>query len=155
MLLLDDPKQNIQTIKLLALRAFDGNVIRAQLCVAQAILESRLNRDPSKLAKDYNNLFGIKGTGTHKPPSIFFDTQEHSNSQGWFEVHTGFAWNNCLEDSIEQYKTLLDLPRYKSTREAKSFVDAAQGLISGGYATDPGYARKLIKICGLYLQDMI
>ncbi len=155
MILTNDSAQNLQLIKLLSLRAFPENQVLAEITAAQAILESRLHGVPSKLAKDYNNLFGIKGLGTHKPAQILMNTQEHSNSQGWFEVHTGFAWNNTLEDSLEQHGRLLNLPRYKRVKEAADFVTAAKMLVACGYATDPGYANKLIKIKLQYLGDMV
>ncbi len=103
MILTNDPKQNLQMIKLIALRSFPNDIIRAQLTAAQAILESNLLGKPSILASKYNNLFGIKGRGNHKPPSYLLETQEHSDKEGWHEVHALFAWNDSLEESFDQF----------------------------------------------------
>ncbi len=154
MILTNDPGQNLQMVKLLCLRAFPGQQVLAEISAAQAILESRLSGIPSLLASKYNNLFGIKGTGTHKPPSTWLETQEYSNHSGWLDVQQGFAWNNCVEDSIQQHSELLNHPRYLRVKEAKDFCTAAQALVDAGYATDPSYARQLVKIQIQYLGDM-
>lgn len=156
MILTNDIKQNLQAIKLLCLRLHDPDLVLARLTAAQAILESRLLGIPSKLAKDYNNLFGIKGKGTNTPESIIFKTKEQT-SKGWIEIPQAFAWNKSLEDSLAQHKKLLNRPRYAPVLAAcylKSFDRAAKALVICGYATDSKYAEKLIGINRDYLQDM-
>ncbi len=121
--------------------------IRAKLCVLQAILESGLSSGkPSGLAK-YNNLFGIKGSGTKG--SIGLMTTEHLNGED-VRVRAPFATNNTLQDSFQQYQDFLrKYKRYKPTLEAETLDETITAIGKSGYATDPKYSSKLSKILNL------
>ncbi len=112
--------------------------IPASITLAQGLLESSAGR--SELARKANNHFGIKchrswtgGRAYHsddRPNECFraYDTvQESYDDHGYFL------------SSQARYRSLfrLDLMDYKSW---------AIGLQRAGYATDKGYANKLIKI---------
>lgn len=90
--------------------------IPASITIAQAGLESEWGR--SKLAAKYNNLFGIKANSKNNRVRMY--TTENVN---------GTADNH---------------DRFKAVTTAKNYRQAAQALQQGGYATDPGYASKLI-----------
>lgn len=153
--LTNDPQTNLKMIKQCSLEIYPNNVVLAQLTAAQAILESRLLSDPSELALKYNNLFGIKGLGTAKTPSVVLPTHEYNPRDGWEEVQERFASNLNLEDSLKQHKLLLELPRYKAVQQAKSFSEAAREVYIAGYATDYRYPSELIAIKLYHLQDMV
>lgn len=152
-----DNRLNIDLIKRLATKVYEGNKVLADLTTAQAILESNLlgNR-PSQLAMKYNNLFGIKGSGTKG--SVKLMTTEFRNGKEYKEPHS-FAWNNSVEDSIAQRKSLFekgtrDNPiRYSRVLKAKTFEEAAEAVKAGGYATSPSYVKDLIAIYNKYLKD--
>lgn len=147
--LTDDSKTNIQVVKSAAQSIFPLNKTLRDLAVAQAILESNLYGKPSKLARQHNNLFGIKGKGTKG--SVNMSTKEFI-SGSMTTLKDGFAANGSVEESFEQYKNLIDKPRYAKVKAASSFEDAAKEIRSAGYATDPNYTKMLINIYNKYLK---
>lgn len=151
-----DSKLNIKLVKTLATKVYSENKVLADLTVAQAILESNLlGNKPSKLALKYNNLFGIKGRGTKG--SVALETTEYVKGKP-LKVKQNFAWNNSVEDSIEQRKKLfqngtVDKPtRYFKVLSAQTFEDAAKALYEAGYATDIHYTQQLINIYNKYIK---
>lgn len=138
-----NPKENIILVVEAANRVHFNNPVLADLTVCQAILESNLLHTPSVLAMEYNNLFGIKGTGTDG--AVLLPTHEYYNGEMKI-VRDYFAKNKTLDDSIEQHRLLLEKERYKPVREAKTFEEAAVQIKRCGYATDNQYPEKLIKI---------
>ncbi len=145
----DNPK-NIALIQKLAEQMYGGNKVLADLTTAQAILESGLRgRVPSGLAYKYNNLFGIKGRGTKG--SVSLPTNEYVRGK-MVKVMQLFAWNNTVEDSLEQRKKLFengtrDKPdRYHKVLASKTFAEAAKEVYLAHYATDPSYTKLLIEV---------
>jgi lysozyme len=150
-LLTSDSKTNIDIVKKASRECFPDNDILADLTAAQAILESRLNGNPSELALKYCNLFGIKGEGTHQPQrSIGLMTHEYYGG-AMHAVQQPFAWNDSVEDSFEQHKHLFELRRYANLATATTFEDAARMIREDGYATDPNYPDELIETRNRYL----
>ena len=149
-----DKQTNINLIKFAAEACYPDNNVLANLTAAQAILESGIlnDRGPSQLARIYNNLFGIKGTGTHDPSSILLPTHEYINGK-WGSIQAKFAWNDTFEDSIEQHKELLSrLSRYANLQTAQTLDEAAHMIRDDGYATDPNYPSLLIEIYNNHLK---
>jgi flagellum-specific peptidoglycan hydrolase FlgJ len=132
-----------------AQKVYSDNPVMSQIAAAQAILESNLGNKPSGLAQQ-NNFFGIKGNGT--AGSVNMGTKEFVNGR-MINTKAGFAKNATPEDSFTQHRDLMQRDRYKAVREATTFEDAANALYRAGYATDPNYAKKLIKIRDQYLAD--
>lgn len=118
------------------------------LCIAQAILESNLLQNPSGLAINDKNLFGIKGTGT--AGSVNLETSEYVNGQ-WVRVPQPFAKNLTYEDSIRQHRHVMSLLRYSEVWKACDLQSAATEVWKGGYATDPHYPKELIVAYNNYL----
>jgi flagellum-specific peptidoglycan hydrolase FlgJ len=145
---LNDSNSNITAVKNASKAVFQNDVL-ANLAAAQSILESNLYGKPSSLAYNNNNLFGIKGSGT--AGSVTKPTKEYIKGK-WITVHAQFAANNSLEDSFQQFKKVLDLPRYKAVQDAETFEEAAKAVWKGGYATDPNYPSELIAIYNKYLK---
>jgi flagellum-specific peptidoglycan hydrolase FlgJ len=123
--------------------------IPASITLGQIILESSGNYNGlSGLAFEAKNLFGIKGTGT--AGSVSWDTTEYVNGQPMVTT-AQFAKYNTFYDSMLDHANLLLKPRYqKYLKDVISIVDYANGIQEAGYATDPIYANKLIKIIYQY-----
>lgn len=121
---------------------YNDKPIVAELCYAQAILESNLDNGPSRLAIQFKNLFGIKDTdGKNKVP---LQTTECNKVKCWkesqdFEVYVSY------EDCIRRHRELMQRPRYKKVWSAKTFEEACKEVWKAGYATDPSYPSKLMK----------
>lgn len=148
--LTEDSKTNIELVKPLCYASFPDNKVLAELTFAQAILEAGLrNSPPSQLALKYNNLFGIKGTGTGG--SVKLLTTEYVKGKP-IKLEQDFAVNDNIEDSIKQHRSLFErLVRYKPLWECKTFEEVAKAVYRAGYATDVSYTEKLISIYKKYI----
>lgn len=121
------------------------------ITLAQAILESDWGN--STLAKDYHNLFGIKDDDPAN--SRLLKTQEYQDGK-WVTVEARFRVYPSDQASMKAHALLLvNGPRwnphlYDRVRQATDFATAAKALQSAGYATDPTYADKLIRLIKTY-----
>ncbi|MBC1287274.1 GW domain-containing glycosaminoglycan-binding protein [Listeria booriae] len=143
-----DPQQEF--INLLAGHAQqiqDQKGILTSITLAQAILES--NWGESKLATEGRNLFGIKGE--YQKDSVTMPTQEFENNE-WITIDASFrkypTWFESLDDHAALFLkgTSWDKTKYQGVIKAKDYKTAANALQKAGYATDPGYAEKLIEL---------
>lgn len=121
--------------------------ILPSIIMAQAILES--NWGQSQLAQEENNYFGIKASnGAVYPTQEYFGEWQTRNEP--FKVYENF------EDSMEDHAKLLargtswDPNLYQEVVKATDYQSAAYALQDAGYATDPNYSTKLIRIIETY-----
>lgn len=130
---------------------FTDSKILADTALTQAIHESGFANGPgSLLARKYNNLFGIKGSGDKG--SVQLKTGEHLKGKD-VTVTDGFAVYSSYRASFEYLRRLYSRPRYKRIFGAMSVEDACLILQRSGYATDPRYAAKLIKTFTFYVKN--
>lgn len=132
--------------------------IFASITLAQAALETGwlqfIPRDKHTGQESFN-LFGIKGIGP--AGSITCDTNEFQGGK-MVTVEAEFRAYNSWEESIADHSQVLLLARYKPVRDATNWRVAAMYLQSCGYATDPHYEAKLIRIIEeneLYKYDIL
>ncbi|MDN6161161.1 MAG: glycoside hydrolase family 73 protein [Atopostipes sp.] len=126
----------------------ESHGVRPSLLLAQAALES--NWGKSELAQESNNYFGIKNAKGRKYATKEFRQEEWEETQSYFKEY------DSLEDSMTAYADLLkngtswneDL--YQEVIEADHYEKAAYALKEAGYATDPSYAEKLIRLIEEY-----
>lgn len=124
-----------------------GTGLLPSVKMAQAALETGWGKS---FVADANNLFGIKATGYHTPywkgKAVYSYTKEFENGQ-YVDKKLAFRAYNSVTDSIRDHSNLLtSLSRYKPVLAATTYQEQAKALQSAGYATDPGYAAKLISI---------
>jgi LysM repeat protein len=132
------PGAYIERYSDLAIRQMQRSGVPASIILAQGMLESNYGR--SRLAVVANNHFGIKC---------------HSGWQGETTYHNDDRANECfrkyrsVEDSFYDHSNFLSTnPRYRDLFKLKpdDYRGWARGLRQAGYATDPDYANKLIRI---------
>lgn len=129
--------------------ACEGTPIFASVCLAQAILETGWGR-----AILGNNLFGIKATGS--PNEYWHGAYKESYTYEYIggvktRVKSKFRDYEKIEDSVKDHNRLfLKSKRYTRVLFAKSYVEQAKAIQVCGYATDPGYANKLITLVKTY-----
>ncbi|POT54750.1 flagellar assembly peptidoglycan hydrolase FlgJ [Citrobacter amalonaticus] len=131
-----------------AIEASQKSGIPHQLIIAQAALESGWgNREIlTQEGKPSHNLFGIKATGNWKGKTTEITTTEYVNGKAQ-KVKAAFRVYDSYSHALEDYASLLSRnPRYQNVVRASSLEGAAHALQSGGYATDPKYAKKLISV---------
>lgn len=136
----------------LAVSSMNLTGMSAALQTAQAILESGWGQ--SVPVDKYNgtfsnNLFGIKGTGNNG--SVISNTWEVYNGIS-YRVDDYFRAYKTITDGWDDHKSfLMKYSRYETFRSVMyNCTDGAWALKRAGYATDPLYAVKLIKIIILY-----
>jgi hypothetical protein len=87
------------------------------------------------------NAFGLKGSGTER------ETKEFINGQ-WVTIKAGFIdfpdLQTCVSYLVDRWYR--DYQRYKGVNRATTAEECARLLVTEGYATDPQYAEKLIRI---------
>lgn len=129
----------------------DGYGVLPSIILGQAILES--NWGKSTLASKYNNLFGIKAYGDQKKVSL--ETKEFVNEE-WITIQGDFkvydSWEQSMDDHTQLFVQGVDWnpALYEKVITATNYQEAAQALQDAGYATDPGYAQKIIQVIEMY-----
>ncbi|MCL5264423.1 MAG: glucosaminidase domain-containing protein [Chloroflexi bacterium] len=120
--------------------------VPASVTMAQAILESDWGR--SRLAKEANNYFGLKARS--KPGSagiVYVDTWEVINGQSMILKEPFRAYVTLVDSFIDHGRYFLENNRYAlamlSIDNAREF---ARQIHKAGYATDPDYSNKLIRL---------
>jgi hypothetical protein len=109
-----------------------------QVVAAQWALESGWG----KATSGRNNFFGIKGT-----PGTSHETKEFLNGK-WVTITDTFkdypSPEACIDDLIRLWYK--DYKGYKGVNRATSWEECCHLLRREGYATDPDYPRKLIRL---------
>jgi LysM repeat protein len=131
--------------------------VPTSVTLAQAILESDWGR--SKLTREANNLFGIKAQrGPGSAGTYEINTWEVYGGQN-VTVFAAFRAYASLADSIADHgRWFHDNSRYHEALTVKHDPRAfAYAINAAGYATDPAYAPKLIRLMdrfNLYAYDV-
>ena len=108
---------------------------------AQSILESGWGQ--SKLAQDYNNLFGIKGYRTQQ--KIHTTTYEKINGHR-VARQTSFRVFSSWGEAIQYHGNLLSTDsRYQHAKTAKNYKEYID-VIAEKYASEPDYADLVVQI---------
>jgi len=131
-----------------AQRASQASGVPAQLIMAQAALESGWGRREIRKEDGSTsfNLFGIKADKSWKGPVAETATTEFVNGVAQ-KTRAVFRAYGSYEESFADYaKFLTTNPRYATVLATSDPAQAAHGLQRAGYATDPGYGSKLVRI---------
>jgi len=124
---------NDETIRLM----IDNSKTYPSVVVAMSILETGWGKYAIG-----NNYFGIKGKG-------HIVTTHEWNGKKFIKVKASFQYYSSLAKGIRAHSKLLHSVRY-NIGESISYEDAIEKIESGGYATDPNYAKKLNYIIRKY-----
>lgn len=126
----------------------------ASVMIAQALLESGSGTSSLSLPPNYN-LFGVKGT--YQGQAVSMATQEDRGNGDLYSINSAFRKYPNYAASLGDYVQLLRggisgndgyyQNAWRST--AKNYLRATQAL-TGKYATDTSYNRKLNSIIAVY-----
>ncbi len=131
-----------------AQRASQASGVPAQLIMAQAALESGWGKREIRAedGKTSFNVFGIKADKSWKGPVVQATTTEYVNGTAQ-KVQARFRAYGSYEESFADYaRFLTSNPRYANVLATPNPAEAAHGLQRAGYATDPNYGGKLVRI---------
>lgn len=122
----------------LAISEMQRSGIPASITLAQGCWES--GNGNSRLATEANNHFGIKCKSEWRGKKIYHDDdasqecfRKYAHAEASYIDHSNFLMSGS------RYSFLFQL-------DPKDYVAWAHGLKKAGYATDPTYAQRLIKI---------
>lgn len=147
----------IRTYSDIVVKEMQRTGIPASIKMAQALLESEVGKSP--LAARGNNHFGIK-CGKDWDGGTYFKIDDDTDSTGvliescfraFTKAEESFvAHSEFLTDSRKQHRYGFLFELYPGDYEAW-----ARGLSAAGYATDPAYPEKLIRIIKKYKLDTL
>ncbi|WP_288658924.1 LysM peptidoglycan-binding domain-containing protein [uncultured Limosilactobacillus sp.] len=136
----------IQSVAPGAVAGWNKYQVLPSVTVAQAILESGWGR--SYLSTSAHNLFGIKGS--YNGHSVNMRTREVYGGHSVYINDNFRAYANNSESVEDHGNFLYSNRRYHNLLGDTNYVSVANKLRQDGYATDPSYARSLIKLVQTY-----
>ncbi|QGW83967.1 flagellar assembly peptidoglycan hydrolase FlgJ [Variovorax paradoxus] len=122
--------------------------VPAPLILAQAALESGWGKREIRADDGTQsfNLFGIKADRSWKGPVVETTTTEYVDGEPQ-RVRAKFRAYASYDEAFTDYaKFITRNPRYANVLAAETPAEAAHGLQKAGYATDPQYGQKLVRI---------
>jgi flagellum-specific peptidoglycan hydrolase FlgJ len=143
-------EQFIAGIAPAAVDSQDATGVPASVTIAQAIIESYWGS--SRLSAEDNNYFGIKGDAEPGTAGVvWFSTWEVRGGRSVMVDAPFRAYNSMAESFVDHGNFFVDNSRYASAMAVKDDArQFAQAIAHDGYATDPGYAGKLIQLMDRY-----
>ena len=131
----------IQQYRDMAIEQQRKHQVPAAITMAQGILESAAGQ--SELAQQANNHFGVKCTSDWVGRTIYKDDDTENEC---FRVYAE------VSDSYEDHSLFLKRKRYERlfALPVGDYKNWAYGLKDCGYATDPKYPEKLIRLIEQY-----
>lgn len=125
--------------------------IPAHFMVAQAALETGWGAKQLKNAdgSPSYNLFNIKAGSSWQGATTAEKSVSEFEKGSWQSRKSAFRSYGSWGEAFADYaKLLTESPRYAKVVGSDSAIGFAQGLKNAGYATDPAYADKLVRIIG-------
>ncbi|MBI4494517.1 MAG: glycoside hydrolase family 73 protein [Chloroflexi bacterium] len=143
-------EQFFETYAAAAIESMQSTGVPASVTLAQAALESAWGA--SRLARQANNFFGIKGSG--KPGSagvVWMNTWEVLQGRS-ITVRAPFrAYYSVAESFTDHGRLFIENWRYARAMAVSADPKAfAREIARAGYATDPSYAQKLTQLMDRY-----
>ncbi|ASI88661.1 flagellar assembly peptidoglycan hydrolase FlgJ [Vibrio mediterranei] len=142
------PQNFVESLKPYADRAAQSLGVDSSLLLAQAALETGWGQKIVNNSKgSSNNLFNIKADRSWHGDKVATQTLEYHQNVP-VQERAAFRSYNSYEDSFNDYvKFLNDNPRYQSAlngnQSSERFI---RDIHQAGYATDPNYADKVLRV---------
>ncbi len=146
----DDIKMDyIKKYSPVAIAEMNRTGIPASIKLAQALHES--NAGASHLSLESNNHFGIK-CKSYWQGSTYYHKDDDYNSDGSLINSCFRAYDTPVDSYVDHSNFIVNSINYGGLVKScgNDYVAWARGLQRSGYATDPAYAEKLIKIVENY-----
>jgi len=135
-----------------ATQASQASGVPPQLMLGQAALESGWGKREINMADGSNsyNLFGIKANVNWNGKVAEVLTTEYKNGVAHKQVERFRAYSSYAE-AFQDYAGLIgNNPRYAEVlQQGGDITGMAQAIQKAGYATDPKYAEKLVRVMGM------
>ena len=144
----DSPESFVASMSPYAEKAARALGVDSSLLLAQAALETGWG---SKMVKNSlgnsNNLFNIKADRSWKGDKVATQTLEFHGKTAVKEQASFRSYANFEESFNDYVKFLNENPRYQTALQHQgSSEHFIKGIHSAGYATDPNYADKVLRV---------
>jgi flagellar protein FlgJ len=139
----------VQRMTPYALQASQETGVSAPLMLGQAALESGWGKREIRLPDGSNsyNLFGIKAGSNWNGKVAEVTTTEYHHGIPQKQVEKFRSYGSYTEAFADYANMLRNNPRYAPVvQQGQGAPAAAHALQRAGYATDPNYADKLVKV---------
>lgn len=145
----DAQREFLSRIEPWAREAAQSLGVAPEVVAAHAALESGWGQRPLRAAdgSDTHNLFGIKASANWQGGVAQALTTEFEQGQAVKKTENFRSYPNEASAFRDYARLLLSNTGYRDALGTGGNAQAfAQGLVRGGYATDPGYAGKLTSV---------
>ena len=144
----DSPESFVASMSPYAEKAARALGVDSSLLLAQAALETGWG---SKMVKNSlgnsNNLFNIKADRSWKGDKVATQTLEFHGKTAVKEQASFRSYANFEESFNDYVKFLNENPRYQTALQHQgSSENFIKGIHNAGYATDPNYADKVLRV---------
>jgi flagellar protein FlgJ len=142
------PSEFVDFVKPYANQAASTLGVEPSLLIAQAALETGWGKKVIQNSNgSSNNLFNIKADRSWQGDKVATQTLEYHNNIAVNEK-AAFRKYGDFEESFNDYVQFLnENPRYQNTlNNANSSEEFIRGIHKAGYATDPQYADKVMRV---------
>lgn len=137
------PAEFVANITPYAKQAGEKLGVDYKLIIAQAALESGWGK-----SSNGNNLFGIKAGENWSGLSQQKNTQEFVGGEMQTELARFRGYQNYGQSMADYSDFISTSARYQNALEQSSPKQYIEGLQRAGYATDPNYSKKVMRIYG-------
>lgn len=144
-----DAQEFVKQLAPYAQQAAEKLGVSVRAVLAQAALETQWGKHmPSHSNGDTsNNLFGMKAGSSWDGQKVSVPTLEFEDGVAVHRRAQFRSYDNPGQSFNDYAQLIADNPRYaKALGHGEDVVGFARGLVSGGYATDPSYAQKIVAI---------
>lgn len=144
----DSPESFVDTLRPYAEKAAKSLGVAPSLILAQAALETGWGNKVIKNARHSSyNLFNIKADSRWNGQRIASQTLEYHQKTPVMEKAAFRAYPSYQESFDDYVRFLNDNPRYRSALDHNSSGEQfIHGIHQAGYATDPKYADKVLRV---------
>ncbi len=131
-----------------AVEASRATGIPARFLIAHAALETGWGRAEIRHAdgRPSYNLFNIKAGKAWDGETVTRGTTEYAQGRAYREQARFRSYDSYAEAFKDYARLLTESPRYAHVVGQRDAVGFARGLQRSGYATDPMYADKLVRV---------
>ncbi len=142
------PAEFLAYLKPYADQAAEALGMDTSVLLAQSALETGWGKHVPRHADGRSsfNLFGIKADRSWEGDKVSVGTLEYRNGVAQREQARFRAYESPAESFIDYVAFLRRNPRYRGALASTTGEDFIRGLQQAGYATDPGYASKILGI---------
>lgn len=144
----DSPESFVSSMRPYAKKAASALGVDSSLLLAQAALETGWGQKlVSNSRGSSNNLFNIKADRSWAGDKVATQTLEYHQGVPVKEKAAFRSYNNFEESFNDYVRFLNDNPRYTmALRHGGSSERFIEGIHKAGYATDPQYASKVLRV---------